>query len=370
MNIVLWVAVILFLYIAVSSFLLPQVTPRSVQFGVRLPRGRESDREIVAVKKRYFLLLLVGIPILFVVSLSSSIFLENGEFLFIALAIEVVYTHVDYILAFSFLHRYKISHKWYDGVSEFAGTVIPDVGYARRAIAGFYFILPSVSMISMALILGSLDYSGLPALIPHTFIRDGAVASFTNKTFESVFRFVFYQVGITGGFFVLGTVFTMTRREVDVSRPYTTYEQQTRFKDFYRDVVFSFSSMFGIALLLASTRIWYYPSMVIPGTYIAFPFVLGVFTLILSTYMVGQMGVRIRIPGGSREDTGENNLDDDTQWKVGMFYFNRSDPSILVGRRFGIGWTLNFGNPRSWIIIASMLSIYVVVASHLIFHIF
>lgn len=34
----------------------------------------------------------------------------------------------------------------------------------------------------------------------------------------------------------------------------------------------------------------------------------------------------------------------DDRWKLGMFYFNPKDPSILVERRFGVGWTLNLGN--------------------------
>jgi uncharacterized membrane protein len=30
-----------------------------------------------------------------------------------------------------------------------------------------------------------------------------------------------------------------------------------------------------------------------------------------------------------------------------MFYVNRDDPSILVERRFGFGYTINFGNPKA-----------------------
>ena len=148
-----------------------------------------------------------------------------------------MYTHTDYFLAFRFLHQYKISHEWYDGVREFAGTVVPEIWYTRKAIAGAYFILPSIGLIVGASILGSVDYSSMPALIPFRFFRDGTAMSFTSKTLESAFRFIFYQAGITGGFFVLGIVFTRTGGEIDVSRPYTTYEQQTRFKDFYRDEI-------------------------------------------------------------------------------------------------------------------------------------
>ncbi len=34
----------------------------------------------------------------------------------------------------------------------------------------------------------------------------------------------------------------------------------------------------------------------------------------------------------------------DARWKLGMFYFNPRDPSIIVEKRFGVGWTINFGN--------------------------
>ena len=41
----------------------------------------------------------------------------------------------------------------------------------------------------------------------------------------------------------------------------------------------------------------------------------------------------------------------DKTWK-GIFYSNPDDPSLLVPKRFGIGYTLNFGNPWSWAVLA------------------
>ena len=34
-----------------------------------------------------------------------------------------------------------------------------------------------------------------------------------------------------------------------------------------------------------------------------------------------------------------------------MFYVNSDDPSIFVEKRFGIGYTLNFAHPVSWLIL-------------------
>ena len=40
----------------------------------------------------------------------------------------------------------------------------------------------------------------------------------------------------------------------------------------------------------------------------------------------------------------------DSCWILGRLYFNRADPVLFVERRIGIGYTLNLGNPRSWLV--------------------
>jgi hypothetical protein len=67
----------------------------------------------------------------------------------------------------------------------------------------------------------------------------------------------------------------------------------------------------------------------------------GVFTLLL--FGLGRTGAR----------------PPETAWK-GSFYSNPSDPALLVPKRFGIGYTLNFGNPRSWAVLAFVLLMVVV----------
>src|SRR5580698_7785049 len=39
---------------------------------------------------------------------------------------------------------------------------------------------------------------------------------------------------------------------------------------------------------------------------------------------------------------------DPANWKLGIFYFCRADPRILVPKRImGLGWTMNFGRPMA-----------------------
>ena len=47
----------------------------------------------------------------------------------------------------------------------------------------------------------------------------------------------------------------------------------------------------------------------------------------------------------------------DDCWKLGMFYYNPDDPALMVEKRFGIGYTLNFGNRLSWAFLALLISV-------------
>ena len=46
-------------------------------------------------------------------------------------------------------------------------------------------------------------------------------------------------------------------------------------------------------------------------------------------------------------------------WKGGRFYVNRDDPALFVRKRFRSGYTLNFGNPWSWAVLALLVLIAV-----------
>jgi uncharacterized membrane protein len=45
----------------------------------------------------------------------------------------------------------------------------------------------------------------------------------------------------------------------------------------------------------------------------------------------------------------------DQCWKLGMIYVNRADPALFVEKRFGIGYTVNFGHPLTWVLMGVIL---------------
>jgi len=80
------------------------------------------------------------------------------------------------------------------------------------------------------------------------------------------------------------------------------------------------------------------------------------FTVLVMVVMVrtGQGGSRLPeypslSPPSVAAPVGDRTLD--RYWIAGIFYVNRSDPAIIVEKRFGLGYTLNFGQPVSWIVL-------------------
>ncbi|MGE5500090.1 MAG: DUF5808 domain-containing protein [Syntrophothermus sp.] len=54
--------------------------------------------------------------------------------------------------------------------------------------------------------------------------------------------------------------------------------------------------------------------------------------------------------------------DEKESWKFGVFYFNPGDPRIFLPKRYGIGVTLNFANPVSYILFIGIIAIALLVA--------
>ena len=51
---------------------------------------------------------------------------------------------------------------------------------------------------------------------------------------------------------------------------------------------------------------------------------------------------------------------DDQYWSAGFFYNNPDDPAMFVPKRFGLGWTLNFGHPQARVFLITMLVLVLV----------
>ena len=126
---------------------------------------------------------------------------------------------------------------------------------------------------------------------------------------------------------------------------------------------------YGVAIQLSATTVASIPAFgdTLSGSigFVLLPLMLLNFGVTLWMFRVGQGGQRAVAPAARQEFHGD--ATPDRAWKVGgLFYFNPRDPAIWVENRVGVGYTLNMGNLRAWLLIIGMMLVPMV-ASHLLF---
>src|SRR4051812_44473931 len=124
--------------------------------------------------------------------------------------------------------------------------------------------------------------------------------------------------------------------------------------------------MFLMSLLLTMLFSFFHlttihPDLFAATTMFAFSFIF------LITVLIGTIIFTIKIGRSDKLETPQvdqniADFDEDQYWKGSIFYFNNNDPSILIEKRFGIGWTINFANPLGYIIILLPLVVILLVS--------
>jgi uncharacterized membrane protein len=89
----------------------------------------------------------------------------------------------------------------------------------------------------------------------------------------------------------------------------------------------------------------------------------GTLIFVVATVVVmarlGQGGTRLVPANAATPPIGDRTAD--AHWRWGLVYVNRNDAALLVEKRFGLGYTFNFGNPWSWVILGALLIVPIAV---------
>jgi uncharacterized membrane protein len=109
-----------------------------------------------------------------------------------------------------------------------------------------------------------------------------------------------------------------------------------------------------LTLLLYGLREW--QLLRLTGGVPLLPLVIGYGAIFAVLIRTGQGGFRLGLAStGAGPALATADRDDDRFWKAGLFYVNRDDPALMVAKRFGAGWTVNFGNVLSWLLVAVLV---------------
>ena len=338
------------------GWIMPSLTQPTIPFGVRVPPDRVGDPQIGRARRGYRALLLASFVVIVVamvaITAAGWVWLGQGVAL-----VGVVVMVAAYYRAHHRLHEIKAREGWYAGQRE---AVVARVGAPPRpARFPVIWLLPALGVLAVTAVIGVLRYPKLPARIPTHFDLNGTPNGYMTKA-SGAFLLVGMQVALTLLFAAL-TWFTLRLRyDVDPADPQASVERQRIFRLRWSRALLVFGALTNLSMFFGSLEIW----LILPSNRpITFIVMLAPTALILVgalglAVMTGQGGSRVRV-AGSTTTTGYVHRDDDRFWKGGMLYFNPDDPSLLVEKRFGVGWTINFARPTAWVVLGAVVLLIV-----------
>lgn len=200
-----------------------------------------------------------------------------------------------------------------------------------------------------------LNWDRIPARIPTHWDMAGNPNRWADRTIETVFRPLGMGFVIIAGMVVMMVSILKRSRQVHPDGSLAIGENRFRRGNilymvasaYLASALFSYFAVAG--KLGADGNRLGPPVYVLLGTVAA----LAVAAFIWMARM-GQGGGRA-MPAGTHASVKGDRTPDDA-WIAGVLYYNPDDPALLVERRRGLGWTFNFGNRWSWLLLLLLLA--------------
>jgi uncharacterized membrane protein len=325
----------------------PAMSRPTLQFGVRVPRERTGAPVIRRERRAYYWrTAAIGVCCALVV-LTVEDHWPPGLTRIILLP-ELAADLGCFWVARRKIAAVKHADNWFAGLRQ---TVVTDTSW-RTDPPRFpvRWLIPALAVMAATATVGALRYPGLPA---HIVTGSGHRVPKLAVSILVVAAQLYYTAVCSG----LMLIVHRSRPEIEAADPAASTLRYRRFLAAITRALLTLVALVDATLLLFVLPYWQvYRLSGIGRALPVVPFAVGVLLLAAVAARAGQGGSRLNgNVRGLALATGTDR-DDDRFWKAGLLYVNRDDPALVVGARFGVGFTLNFGNRVAWLIIAGTVA--------------
>ncbi len=350
-------SLIVFIPIIVIFAILPYITRKDIMFGVTIPPSEWKNDYFTKLRKQFVIFAVASGVILLALNFAFAIFLSESIAL-ILMQIIIWSTMLIYFLLYIYFwkktKKYKEKADW-QITSKNIAVADTSTDYEKRALSSWWYML-FIILIAVTYFYGIKMYDAAPEMIPVRYDMQGSPILYQAKSMNLVYEIIGMQGFLALLFFGINFTIKRARKTIDPDNARQSSLQNDEMK--HRWSIFLF--IMGILMLLIFSFVLYSMFVTLPMWLmlyapIAITGAIIVYAVVLSL-QTGQSGNRIKINGD--KNTGEEiTRDDDSLWKMGMFYYNKEDPAVFVEKRFGPGWTNNWARWQSWLLVAGILAL-------------
>jgi uncharacterized membrane protein len=335
--------------VLVLALVLPSITSPTVPFGVRVPAQRADDPTVVRQVRIYrWRVLASGIV---AAGVGVVIYWVTGETLLLPLSVLVLvaFWYGCVFLANHEIRAAKAAGGWYEGLHQ--GIAVDTELRTDPPRFPWLWLAPALIVTVATVVIGVICYPSMPEMLALHYGAKGVPNRVAAKSVGTAFSLVFVQIGVTALLVGIAAAMFRSRSDIDPARPVGSARWHRQYMSLSAQALLGLVAMIDLGMLGSSVLMW-------TGTVASWAplvIVLPILAAVVVAVVVLARNNRERDEG--EEDTGLTHRDDDKYWRGGLFYINREDQALLVPRRFGLGWTLNFGNPRAAMLLAGVLAL-------------
>ena len=321
----------------------PLVSRRTLRFGVRVP-PEYAEASVIRRERHGYRWRSAVIAVCAVAVLIALACAGDGELWWpsrVVLVVEVIANMGCFWWAHRQITKVKSAEGWFAGRRQ---TVVADTSWRtdpKPYPAGW--LLPAAIVIVSTVIVGILRYPHLPA-----HLSQGGHRVATSPL--TAFGVVAAQLYVTGVWSGLLALVYRSRPDLDTADPAASLRSYRKALGMFGRTGLVLLACIDLTMLLAALQWW----RVVRWSgaevlLVVAPAALGVAACLFVAVHAGAERAR------ATARMAASDRDDDRFWKAGIVYVNRDDPAVLVGARFAFAWTVNFGNPTAWLLVAGFL---------------
>jgi len=335
--------------VILMTIFIPYWTRKTESFGVSIPADVFNEPILQALRKRY-MMQMIFISIIYIFTLLVI-------FLTIPMSDQttaIVYTISIFLYLLISFFVYLVFHRQMKQIKKDEGWfrqrkqqtyIHTNFRNQKLTVSHALFVIPFV--ITIIMIAWTLtNYDLFPNKIPMNYSLTGEVTNWANKSIGTVLFLPLTQFGLAVIFLGINIVIERAKQQISASDPETSLQRNIIFRRRWSG--FLFIASIGLIILFTVAQLSLIYS--IHPTVLMIVFLVVIISVISGSVLLsittGQGGSRIKLP--TKIDAAVIDYDDDQYWKLGLFYFNKNDPTVFIEKRFGVGWSVNWARPLAW----------------------
>ena len=338
---------------------------KNIIYGVKLPLPLVRNEKVKRIKRSYYMRYLTTITI--TALLYYAIFGASELIILYFVPAWIILSVTLFALANKQMKvvkaELKEAYSDQNSPSQKRMAVMWDERKLKRQLNVTFLPVLLVPIIGM--IIFTVMYSAIPESFPMHFNMAGEATALTQKSILAVYGLPITSLVVSAMIYFVLRINLAAKRELsklspeeDASRLFIAKE---RLNWVIAIMMLSMNALFiGIAIYSFG---WIPSSPLVFNAVIMALTLLPLLLLFIYMFTTGFSGDRIK---GLSSDSIIQFEDDDNLWIAGMIYNNPDDPAIFVEKRFGGGYTFNYGNPLGKVLTIGFLLLVVVIIGYTI----